>query len=235
MPRTRSTGKPLKRITMIASVASAARTGTNVWGSIASFAPQGQQPGRAPSPRNRRLARRGARCSFPAGESPARLLQGVDSYGQAIHGTSAGDAGTGIGESRCLQRLPPDRGSPAQGREDELGSSELRTIQNQIDCGPTPSAERNLSLVHHLGALIPSGGILKAEHCRRPRPALPSLEHKSALDRQPGEIGQTALGVRVPRDPETAIHPQTCALMRPAGYGIEGLGAICASDRRCGP
>ena len=206
-----------------------------MWGSIASFAPPGQQPGRPPSPRNRRLARRGARRSLPgrriSSDTSPECRQLWSGHPRHVRG----GRGHGIGESRCLQRLPPDRRSPAQCREDELGSSELRTIQNQIDCGPTPSAERHLSIVHHLGALIPSGGILKAEHSRRPRPALPSLEHKSALDGHPDEIGQMALCVRVPRDPETAIHPQTCALMRPAGYGIERLGAICAFDRRCGP
>ena len=65
------------------------------------------------------------------------------------------------------------------------------------DGGAAASAQKHRHVVKQPYALIPASRVLCTEDSVGPRPGLPRLEHQTALDRQPDQVWQSALGVWV--------------------------------------
>jgi hypothetical protein len=114
----------------------------------------------------------------------------------------AGDPAAGVGGGGGLLRLPEDRLAPLHLREDELGAGQPGTIEHQIDRRSPPAAQNDRGFVDGFGALWP--GVLEAVavHTGGGRPRFPCFEQQPALEREPQQVRQFAVGLGVPRDDE---------------------------------
>ncbi len=130
----------------------------------------------------------------------ARLrLRGILPLGE---GASAGDPAAGVGGTGGLLRLPEDRLAPLDLREDELGAGTPGTVEHQVDCRPAPTAEQHRRLLDDLGLLRPRLLEAVTVDTRGRRPQLARLQHQPSVERQPQQIGQLAVFLRVTPDDE---------------------------------
>jgi hypothetical protein len=137
------------------------------------------------------------------GEPVGVALTGVDSDREWIgDGAPAGDPGAGVGCPDGLLRLPEDRFPALDLREDELGAGLPGTIEDEFDRRSPPPAQDHRGLLDDLGVRRP--GVLQpvAVHTRGRRRAVTGLQRDPALERQPENVGQTAVLPAVPRDHE---------------------------------
>src|SRR6266540_31850 len=136
-------------------------------------------------------------------EAVGVALAGIDGDRDRLgEGASAGDPAARVGGAGGLLGLPEDRLVPLHLREDELGAGKPGTVEHEVDRGPAPSAEPNRRLLDDPGVLRP--WLLEAVtvDARGRRPQLARLQHQPALERQPQQIGQLAVFLRVTRHNE---------------------------------
>src|SRR6266545_5296403 len=112
-------------------------------------------------------------------------------------GASAGDPAAGVGGTGGLLRLPEDRLAPLDLRQDELGAGTPGTVENEVDRRPAPAAEQDRRLLDDLGILWPCLLEAVTVDARGRRPQLARLQDQAALERQPQQIGQLAVFLRV--------------------------------------
>jgi len=117
---------------------------------------------------------------------------------------SARDAAAGVRRSRGLLRLPEDRFPSFDLGEDELRARLPRPVEDEIDRRPTSAADEHWRLVDDLYVFWPGLFEAVAVDARGRRPRRPRLQHHAVLERQPNEVGQTAVFLRVPRNDKQA-------------------------------
>ena len=141
-----------------------------------------------------------------ADEGLARLLARALAEHNDAAGSSARDASTGSRAGDHLARLPEDA-LPAggQGREHELGAVLAGPLEDQVDRHPSPATEGNGHLLNDLRLRWPTFLHPSAEDSTRPGPGVADLEDQPAVDRQPDEIRQARVRIRVARDEKA--HP----------------------------
>ena len=102
--------------------------------------------------------------------------------------------------------LPEDAlPSRRQGREDELGTVLSRPVEDQVDGHASPRAERDGNLLDDLGFRWPAVVHPGAEDSARPGPGVADLQDQTAVDRQPDEVRQPRVRIRVPGDDEVHV------------------------------
>jgi hypothetical protein len=82
----------------------------------------------------------------------------------------------------------------------------MGTVQHQIDGCASTMADQDPRLVDQACALIPRRALVGAVDPRGAGPRLARLQHDAAIDRQPDEVRQAALGVGVAGDLEATSH-----------------------------
>lgn len=107
-----------------------------------------------------------------------------------------------VGGAGGLLGLPEDRLAGPHLREDELGGGQPVTVEYQVDRRAPPAAQDDRGLVDDLGVLGPGALEGVAVHARGHRPRLPRFQDESALEREPEQVGQPAVGLWVARHDE---------------------------------
>ena len=137
------------------------------------------------------------------GEAVGVALSGVDRDRHRLgEAAPARDPAAGVRGAGSLLRLPEDRLPPLHLREDELRARKPGTVEDKIDRRPAPAAGEDRRLLDDVCVLGP--WLLEAvavdARCRRPGRA--GFEDQPALERQPQQVGQPAVFLRVARDEE---------------------------------
>ncbi len=114
----------------------------------------------------------------------------------------ARDPAAGAGATGGLLRLPEDRLAALHLREDKLGAGKPGPIEHEIDRRSPPAAEQDRRLLDDLSLFGPRLLEAVAVDARGRRPRLARLQHQPAFEREPQQVGQLAVCVRVPRDDE---------------------------------
>src|SRR5262249_28732498 len=128
-------------------------------------------------------------------------LAGIDGDRHGLgEGASAWDPTARVGSPRGLLRLPEDRLASFDLGEDELEACLSGPVEDEIGRGPATAADEHWRLVDDLGVLWPGLFETVAVDARGRRPGRPRLQHEAVRERQPDEVGQPALWLRVPRD-----------------------------------
>ena len=135
------------------------------------------------------------------GEAVGVALAGIDRDRHRLdQGASARDAAAGVGGPRGLLRLPEDRLTSPHFGEDELGARLPGPIEDEIDRRPTTAADKDDGLIDDVCVVRPRFFEAMAVDARGRRPRRARLQHEAVSERQPDEVGQPALWLRVPRD-----------------------------------
>jgi hypothetical protein len=135
------------------------------------------------------------------GETVGIALAGIDRDRDRLgEGAPARDAAAGVGGRGGLLRLPEDRLPPFDLGEDELRACLPGPVEDEIDRRPTTAADEGERLVDDLCMFGPWFFEAVAVDARGRRPGRPRLQHQAVSERQPHEVGQPAIGLRVPRD-----------------------------------
>ncbi len=137
------------------------------------------------------------------GEAVGVALAGIDRDRDRLgEGASARDAAARVGGPGGLLRLPEDRFASFDLGEDELGARLPGPVEDEIDRWPTLAADERGSLVDDLCVFWPwFFEAVAVDACGR-RPGRPRLQYEAISKRQPDEVGQPAVCLRVPRDQE---------------------------------
>jgi hypothetical protein len=98
--------------------------------------------------------------------------------------------------------LPEDRLASLHLRENDLGTGTPRSVKDEVDRRSAPTAEQDRLLLDDLGILRPCFLEAVAVDARGRRPRLPRLQHQPALERQPHQVRQLAVCLRIARHDE---------------------------------
>jgi hypothetical protein len=98
--------------------------------------------------------------------------------------------------------LPEDRLASLHLRKDELGTGKTGPVEHEIDRRSPPATDKDGRLLDDLSLGWP--GLLEAVavDARGNRPQLVRLQDDPVIEREPEQVGQLAVRVRVPGDEE---------------------------------
>jgi hypothetical protein len=132
------------------------------------------------------------------GEAVGVAFTGVDGdRDRTRKGLSARDPAAGVGGAGGLLRLPEDRLATLDLGKDELGAGKPGTVEHQVDRRSAPAAEPDRCLLDDFRILRPCLLEEVAVDARGRRPRLPRFQHQPVLERQPQQVWQPAIGLRV--------------------------------------